>query len=375
MAAPVPIRCRAGNDTYVIDDLGDGVTELANNGTDSVQSSVTYTLGTNLENLTLTGSVAINGIGNALDNMLTGNSAANTLTGGAGNDTYVVSTGDTVIEAANQGLYTVVSDSTWTLGANLENLTLTGSANINGTGNTLANVLTGNSGNNTLNGGGGADTMQGAAGDDVYTVDNVGDVVTEQANEGVDRVNSSISYTLGANGENLTLTGSAALTGTGNELANMLTGNSAANVRTGGAGDDLYVVGAGDSIVEQLNEGLDTVQSAVTWTLSAHIENLTLTGSAAITGKGNSLNNVLTGNSGANVLDAGAGDDTLTGGAGADTLIGGAGDDTYVVDNVGDVVTEQLNEGTDLVQSSDLYAQCQCRKSHAHGDRRHQRHG
>ena len=336
----------AGNDTYVIDDLGDGVTELANNGTDSVQSSVTYTLGTNLENLTLTGSVAINGIGNALDNMLTGNSAANTLTGGAGNDTYVVSTGDTVIEAANQGLDTVVSDSTWTLGANLENLTLTGSANINGTGNTLANVLTGNSGNNTLNGGGGADTMQGAAGDDVYTVDNVGDVVTEQANEGVDRVNSSISYTLGANGENLTLTGSAALTGTGNELANTLTGNSAANVLTGGAGDDLYVVGAGDSIVEQLNEGLDTVQSAVTWTLSAHIENLTLTGSAAITG---------TGNSGANVLDAGAGDDTLTGGAGADTLIGGAGDDTYVVDNVGDVVTEQLNEGTDLVQSSVTY--------------------
>ena len=247
------------------------------------------------------------------------------------------------------------SSITYTLGANLENLTLIGTAAINGTGNTLANVLMGNSGNNTLNGGGGADTMQGAAGDDIYTVDHVGDVVTEQANEGVDRVNSSISYTLGANVENLTLTGSAALTGTGNELANTLTGNSAANVLTGGAGDDLYVVGAGDNVVEQLNEGLDTVSSAITWTLGAHLENLTLTGATAINGTGNSLNNVLTGNSAANVLEADGGDDQLSGGAGADTLIGGTGNDTYVVDNVGDVVTEQLNEGTDLVQSSVTY--------------------
>src|SRR5262249_47283674 len=140
-----------------------------------------------------------------------------------------------------------------------------------------------------------------------------------------------------------------------NMLDNMLTGNSAVNVLTGGAGNDTYVVGTGDTVVEQANEGIDTVQSAVTWTLSANAENLTLTGSTATNGTGNSLNNVLTGNSAANTLDADGGDDTLSGGAGADQLIGGTGNDTYVVDNVGDVATENLNEGVDTVQSSVTY--------------------
>ena len=345
----------AGNDTYLVDDAGDVVTELANEGTDAVQSAITYTLSTNVENLTLAGTATITGTGNGLDNVLTGNSAANTLTGGAGNDTYVVSVGDTVIEATNQGLDTVVSDVTWTLGANLENLTLTGGAAINGTGNTLNNVLTGNSGNNTLNGGTGADQMAGGGGNDTYVLDNAGDVVTELANEGTDLVQSSLSYSLGANVENVTLTGTAAITATGNSLNNVLAGNSGANVLTGGAGDDTYVVGAGDTVIEQLNEGTDTVQSVITWTLGANLENLTLTGATAINGTGNTLNNVLTGNSAANVLDGGAGDDQLTGGAGADTLLGGSGNDLYVVDNVGDVVTEQLNEGLDTVQSSVSY--------------------
>ena len=156
------------------------MTELTNEGTDTVQSSVTYTLAANVENLTLTGTTAINGTGNTLDNVLIGNSAANTLTGGAGNDTYVVSTGDTVVEAANAGTDTVQSDVTQTLAANVENLTLTGTTAINGTGNTLDNVLTGNSaantltggtGNDTLNGGAGADTLVGGTGNDTYVVD------------------------------------------------------------------------------------------------------------------------------------------------------------------------------------------------------------
>ena len=115
--------------------------EAANEGTDLVQSTVTHTLEANIENLTLIGTGAINGIGNSLNNILTGNSAANVLTGGAGDDTYVVGTGDTVVEAANEGTDLVQSDLSWTLGANIENLTLTGIGVINGTGNSLNNIL------------------------------------------------------------------------------------------------------------------------------------------------------------------------------------------------------------------------------------------
>jgi Ca2+-binding RTX toxin-like protein len=335
-----------GNDSFVVDDIGDVVTEALNEGTDTVFSPFTYTLGANLENLTLTGTAAINGIGNSLDNVLTGNSATNVLTGGLGNDTYIIDSLDTIVENANEGTDTVKSSITYTLGANLENLTLTGTANINGTGNALNNVVVGNSGANTLNGSIGSDTMSGGAGDDTYVVDNVGDIVTEALNEGTDTVQSSVTYTLSANVENLILTGSTVINGTGNALNNVLTGNSAANILTGGAGNDTYIVGSGDTVVENTNEGTDTVQSSVTFTLPSNLENLTLTGTSSINATGNDLNNILTGNSGAN---------TLNGGLGADTMIGGAGNDTYVVDNMGDIVTENLNEGTDTVQSSITY--------------------
>jgi Ca2+-binding RTX toxin-like protein len=333
------------SDTYVVDDAGDTVVETSTVTTeiDVVQSSVSYTLGANLENLTLTGTAAINGTGNTQNNVLTGNSAANvldggagndTLTGGTGNDTYVVdSTGDAVSETSTvtTEIDTVQSTITYTLGANLENLTLTGTAAINGTGNTLNNVLTGNNAANTLNGGTGADTMAGGAGDDTYVVDNVGDIVTENANEGIDLIQSGVTYTLVANIENLTLTGATAINGTGNELNNTLTGNSAANVLSGGLGDDTYIVSTGDSVVENANEGIDTVQSNVTHTLGANVENLTLTGTTAINGTGNTLNNVLKGNSGVNSLSGAAGNDTLEGLGGADTLTGGTGDDTYIL--------------------------------------------
>ena len=332
-----------GNDTYVVDNVGDVVTEAAGAGIDTVQSSITYVLGNEVENLTLTGSAAINGTGNALNNTLTGNTGNNTLNGGAGadamsggtgNDTYVVdNVSDTVTESASAGTDVVQSAVTFTLGMNIENLTLTGTGAINGTGNTLANTLVGNSGTNILSGGTGADTMSGGAGDDTYVVDVTGDVVMELANEGADTVQSAIAYTLGSNVEHLTLTGTSAINGTGNALDNVLTGNSGANVLTGGVGNDTYIVGTGDSIVENAGAGTDTVQSSITWTLGANLENLTLTGTGTINGTGNTLNNILTGNSGVNVLT------------------GGAGNDTYVV-GTGDSVVENAGAGTDTVQSS-----------------------
>ncbi|MBX3340380.1 MAG: hypothetical protein KF711_02245 [Nitrospira sp.] len=323
----------SGNDVFMVDNINDIVMESVGQGIDTVYSSLTYTLGSNLENLTLTGSAAINGTGNSLNNILTGNSAANVLTGGAGNDTYVVGLGDTVVEAASAGTDTVRSDISWTLGTNLENLILTGIAAVNGTGNSLANTLTGNSAANILSGLAGADTLIGAQGDDLYIVDNVGDKITELAGEGLDTVQSSVTYTLSANVENLTLSGTSAINGTGNGLDNVIIGNSAANQLVGGAGNDTYVIGSGDTVVEGINAGIDTVQSSVTHTLAANVENLTLIGTGAINGTGNALNNILVGNNATN------------------TLTGGAGDDTYVV-GTGDTVVEALNAGLDTVQST-----------------------
>ena len=154
--------------------------------------------------------------------VLNGGAGADSMSGGAGNDTYIVdNAGDVVTEALNNGIDTVQSSVSFTLGANVDNLTLTGTANLNGTGNGDANVLTGNGGNNTLDGGAGADTMVGGAGDDTYKVDNVADVVTEAAGvgSGIDTVQSSVSYTLGANVENLTLVDAASNTQTFDDMA------------------------------------------------------------------------------------------------------------------------------------------------------------
>jgi len=211
-------------------------------------------------------------------------------------------------------------------------------------------TLIGGGGNDWLNGGAGSDTMVGGTGNDFYFVDNRKDIVTELANQGTDTVASAITYTLGANLEDLILTGSSSINGTGNALNNVLVGNSAGNTLTGGAGDDwldggggadslvggsgndTYVVDmARDKITERANEGTDTVLASVSYTLGSNVENLTLTGSNAINGTGNTLNNALKGNGAANVLAGAAGNDRLDGGAGNDTLAGGAGNDTYIL--------------------------------------------
>lgn len=352
-----------GNDTYVVDDSADTVTEAVNAGSDLVQSAVTFTLGANIEQLALIGGGHVDGTGNALANALTGNggnnfldgkAGADSMAGGLGNDTYVVDDiGDTVTEAAGAGIDLVQSATAFTLGTSIENLTLTGTGHINGTGNTLSNVLTGNSGNNVLDGGTGADTLAGLSGNDIYVVDNAGDTVTEATRAGTDLVRTTITFALGANVENLTLVGTATINGTGNELANVLAGNSANNILSGGAGadsmaggqgNDTYIVdNEGDLVIEAASAGTDLVQSAVTFTLGTSIENLTLTGTSHINAAGNSLANVMTGNGGNNVLN---------GGAGADTMMGGLGDDTYVVETLGDIITESASAGIDLVESA-----------------------
>jgi Ca2+-binding RTX toxin-like protein len=341
----------AGNDTYVVDNAGDVVTELAGGGTDLVQASVDYILDANVENLTLTGTAAI-GTGNSLNNVITGNAAvADTLTGGLGNDTYVVNNaGDDVIEQTSEGTDLVQASVSYTLGAttDVENLTLIGTAAI-GTGNTLANTITGNTGNNTLSGGtdSAIDTLVGGAGNDTYVV-GTGDVVTELAGGGTDLVKASVDYTLGTNVENLELTGTSALSGTGNTLANTITGNSAASILTGLAGNDTYVVSnASTDIVEVTGGGTDLVKASVDYVLDDNVENLTLTGSSPLDGTGNALANTITGNSGINTLSGGT--DALV-----DTLVGGAGNDIYVV-GTGDVVTELASQGVDLVEASVSY--------------------
>lgn len=341
----------AGDDIYVVDDAGDVVNELAGGGTDLVRTSLgSYTLGANLENLTYSGTAAFTGVGNALDNVITGGANGNTLSGGAGNDTLI-----------------------------------------------------GGAGNDMLDGGTGADKMIGGAGNDIYVVDDAGDVVTELSGGGTDEVRTSLaSYTLGDNVENLTFTGTAAFSGTGNALDNVLTGGTGndtlsggagndtlkggagndtllggdgndyldggtgADRMTGGAGDDTYVVdNYADQVIELANGGTDQVDTSLSmYMLSSNVENLRYLGSSNFIGMGTASANVITGGAGNDYLWGGAGNDTLygnagddvlDGGTGVDTMYGGAGNDTYLVDDVNDKVIERAGEGNDVVRSTVSY--------------------
>jgi trimeric autotransporter adhesin len=364
-----------GDDIYVIDSVGDKLTELAGQGQDVVLSSlVDYTLGANIEGLAL-GSTGVNAIGNALDNTISGNNLGNKLegglgndeiygdggfdtllggsgndtldggfhadkmTGGLGNDTYVVNdVGDVVTELAGGGVDLVKTTvNGFMLGANLENLTLIGSTNISGSGNDLANILTGNTGenvlsggkgNDSLDGGGDQDTLRGGLGDDTYFVDNAADVVEESAGQGKDTVRSTVSYQLkaGQEIETLIFSSGAAIVGIGNEFGNAIT-------MTGAGKATLVGVVGNDSLTGAANDDL----------LDGGGENDTLNG-----GEGK---DTLLGGAGDDKLNGGGGNDTLDGAGGIDALTGGIGNDRYRVWETGDVVTELALQGHDTVES------------------------
>ena len=218
-------------------------------------------------------------------------------------------------------------------------------------GGSGTDTLNGGTGNDYLDGGDGGDTMVGGSGDDTYVVNSASDIVTELFNGGIDTVLASVSYTLGANVENLTLTGNNNISGTGNTLDNIIIGNSGNNTLNGGIGIDTvaytgsvlrasFSLPGADIVVAMPANGNDTLQSieklmfggdTFNLVVGSNVANGALTGGAGadlILGFGG--NDTLSGNGGNDVLIGGAnaagGHDTLTGGLGADTFVFATGD-------------------------------------------------
>jgi Ca2+-binding RTX toxin-like protein len=393
-----------GNDTYVIGDADDVILEAPDGGEDTVEASHTYALGENLENLTLTGEVPLVGTGNDGANRLRGDTSfvgffeqtelyglggddvlenGTWMDGGEGADvmigrpgfqaTYFVDdTADVVIEQPVYFVDEVFTTVTYTAPVNVENLTLIGTAAIDGYGNALTNRLTGNDapnrledpfgsvfaafgdrlfgmggddvliaafGDSVLDGGSGADLMRGGPGDDTYFADASGDRVEELAGEGFDTVHATASLALDDHTEVLYLEGELAIDGSGGAGDNVFYGNLAANRLAGGAGDDTYVVqNELDTVAELPGEGFDQVFTTASFVLGANVEAVTLEGDEPFDATGNDEANAIEGNDADNVLlglgenddiDGGAGNDTIEGGDGDDVLYGGARLDRY----------------------------------------------
>jgi Ca2+-binding RTX toxin-like protein len=166
-----------------------------------------------------------------------------------------------------------------------------------------ADNLAGGSGNDRLTAGVGTDTLSGGSGNDIYEVDSVDDLIVEVEDRGIDTEVASCSDTLADNIENLVLTGSAALNGTGNAAANVITGSVGANILSGGLGDDDL----------RGNGGADSLSG----------------GSGADDLAGGSGDDRLYADAGNDILNGGTGSDVLSGGRGHDRLRGGEGADSF----------------------------------------------
>lgn len=312
--------------------------------------------------------------GTPADDTLVGTSGADTIDGAAGADemrgltgadTYIVdNVGDRVVEAAGGGKDTVRAGVSYTLADNVENLVLTGTAALSGTGNALANKLTGNAGNNLLDGLAGADTMVGGKGSDTYRVDSAGDVVTEKAGQGIDTVTTSIDYTLGAGVENLSMSsnGTTGIKGYGNELDNTMSDWIGADLLSGLDGNDtlnggtVLSPGSSDTLDggngdDVLNAGRYSYSSDVLYGGEGHDTLTVKAGSNSLYGGGGD-DLLVSGGGGmyhgpTDYLDGGSGNDTLEGGG---SLSGGDGDDLMTTNVFTGYVTG--GQGHDTISGS-----------------------
>ncbi len=254
-----------------------------------------------------------------------GGSGTDTLAGTAGNDIIVLDDAYSPSPNGYQARFASIERIRAGAGDDVVDLTsrLFGYGDVNidgGDGNDVLwassgnDTLTGGNGNDRLDGGWGVDSMAGGSGNDTYWADNTADRIIENLNEGTDTVNSSVNCTLAANLENLTLTGTAAIVGLGNDLNNIITGNASANVLGGGLGNDTLKGAAGNDILQ-----------------------------------GGDGNDILADTSGKNLLDGGAGIDALTGSASNEMFVGGIGNDTISTGNGADILAFNRGDGMDVV--------------------------